>query len=251
MDLGLKDRVYVVTGASRGLGHAAAKALVAEGAKVVLSARDAKAVEEAATELGPDTVAVAADNADPDTPDRLIAAARSHFGGFDGVLVSVGGPAPGWAADNTDEDWRAAFDSVFMGAVRMARAAAAALNEGGVVGFVLSASVHEPIPGLTISNGLRPGLAGFAKSLADELGPRGIRVVGLLPSRIDTDRVRQLDALSGDAAAARAANEARIPLRRYGTPEEFGTTAAFLLSPAASYLTGVMLPVDGGARHGF
>ncbi|MEU7566908.1 SDR family oxidoreductase, partial [Streptomyces fradiae] len=142
-------------------------------------------------------------------------------------------------------------DSVFMGAVRMARAAAASLTEGGVIGFVLSASVHEPIAGLTISNGLRPGLAGFAKSLADEVGPRGIRVVGLLPSRIDTDRVRELDALSGDASAARAANESRIPLRRYGTPEEFGTTAAFLLSPAASYLTGVMLPVDGGARRGF
>ncbi|MEU2181576.1 SDR family oxidoreductase [Streptomyces thermolilacinus] len=251
MDLGLKDRVYVVTGASRGLGHAAAKALVAEGAKVVLSSRDAKAVEDAAVELGPGAVGVAADNADPAAADTLIAAARSHFGGLDGVLVSVGGPAPGFAADNTDEQWRAAFDSVFMGAVRMARAAAAALNEGGVIGFVLSASVHEPIPGLTISNGLRPGLAGFAKSLADELGPRGIRVVGLLPSRIDTDRVRELDALSGDPAAARAANESRIPLRRYGTPEEFGTTAAFLLSPAASYLTGVMLPVDGGARHGF
>ncbi|CAL9286008.1 MULTISPECIES: SDR family oxidoreductase [unclassified Streptomyces] len=251
MDLGLKDRVYVVTGASRGLGHAAAKALVAEGAKVVLSSRDAKAVEDAAAALGPGAVGVAADNADPDTAEALIAAARSHFGGFDGVLVSVGGPAPGFAADNTDEQWRAAFDSVFLGAVRMARAAAAALNEGGVIGFVLSASVHEPIAGLTISNGLRPGLAGFAKSLADELGPRGIRVVGLLPSRIDTDRVRELDALSGDAAAARAANESRIPLRRYGTPEEFGATAAFLLSPAASYLTGVMLPVDGGARRGF
>lgn len=116
---------------------------------------------------------------------------------------------------------------------------------------MLSGSVHEPIPGLTISNGLRPGLAGFAKSLADELGPRGIRVVGLLPARIDTDRVRQLDELSGDAEATRAANEARIPLRRYGTPKEFGRTAAFLLSPAASYLTGIMLPVDGGARHGF
>ncbi|CAL9384932.1 SDR family oxidoreductase [Streptomyces sp. enrichment culture] len=251
MDLGLKDRVYVVTGASRGLGHAAAKALVAEGAKVVLSSRDAKAVEDAAAALGPGAVGVAADNADPDTAEALIAAARSHFGGLDGVLVSVGGPAPGFAADNTDEQWRAAFDSVFLGAVRMARAAAAALNEGGVIGFVLSASVHEPIAGLTISNGLRPGLAGFAKSLADELGPRGIRVVGLLPSRIDTDRVRELDALSGDAAAARAANESRIPLRRYGTPEEFGATAAFLLSPAASYLTGVMLPVDGGARRGF
>ncbi|URN15638.1 MULTISPECIES: SDR family oxidoreductase [Streptomyces] len=251
MDLGLKDRVYVVTGASRGLGYAAAKALVAEGAKVVLAARGPQAVEEAAAGLGPRAVGVAADNADPAAADRLIAAARSHFGGFDGVLVSVGGPPPGWASDNTDEQWRAAFDSVFLGAVRMARAAAAALDEGGVVGFVLSGSVHEPIPGLTISNGLRPGLAGFAKSLADELGPRGIRVVGLLPSRIDTDRVRELDALSGDAAAARAANEARIPLRRYGTPEEFGAVAAFLLSPAASYLTGVMLPVDGGARHGF
>lgn len=135
--------------------------------------------------------------------------------------------------------------------MRLARSAAAELGEGGVIGFVLSASVHEPIPGLTISNGLRPGLAGFAKSLSDELGPRGIRVVGLLPSRIDTDRVRQLDGLSADPEATRAGHESRIPLRRYGTPEEFGRTAAFLLSPAASYLTGVMLPVDGGARHGF
>jgi 3-oxoacyl-[acyl-carrier protein] reductase len=251
MDLGLKDRVYVVTGASRGLGNASARALVADGAKVVVSSRDEKAVARAAKELGPGAVGVAADNADPAAPDRLIGAARSRFGRFDGVLISVGCPAPGWAADNTDEQWQAAFDSVFLGAVRMARAAAAALPEGGVIGFVLSGSVHEPIPGLTISNGLRPGLAGFAKSLANELGPRGIRVVGLLPSRIDTDRLRELDALSGDAAAARAANESRIPLRRYGTPEEFGNTAAFLLSPAASYLTGVMLPVDGGARHGF
>ncbi|MDQ0797109.1 NAD(P)-dependent dehydrogenase (short-subunit alcohol dehydrogenase family) [Streptomyces sp. B1I3] len=160
-------------------------------------------------------------------------------------------PAPGFVADNTDEQWQSAFESVFLGAVRLARTAAAELGEGGVIGFVLSASVHEPIAGLTISNGLRPGLAGFAKSLADELGPRGIRVVGVLPSRIDTDRVRELDALSGDAEASRAANEARIPLRRYGTPEEFGKTSAFLLSPAASYLTGIMVPVDGGARHGF
>ncbi|MBD0743683.1 SDR family oxidoreductase [Streptomyces sp. CBMA152] len=251
MDLGLKDRVYVVTGASRGLGLASARALAADGAKVVLSARDEKAVAEAATELGPNALGVAADNADPATPARLVATARERFGRFDGVLISVGGPAPGFVADNTDEQWQSAFDSVFLGAVRTARAAAAELDEGGVIGFVLSASVHEPIPGLTISNGLRPGLAGFAKSLADELGPRGIRVVGLLPSRIDTDRVRELDALSGDAEAARAASESRIPLRRYGTPEEFGRTAAFLLSPAASYLTGVMLPVDGGARHGF
>ncbi|MFB0618990.1 SDR family oxidoreductase [Streptomyces sp. AGS-58] len=251
MDLGLKDRVYVVTGATRGLGNAAARELLADGAKVVITGRDEQRVADAAAALGPNAVGVAVDNADPDAAERLIAAAREHFGGFHGVLVSVGGPAPGFVADNTDEQWRGAFESVFLGAVRVARAAAAELAAGGVIGFVLSGSVYEPIPGLTISNGLRPGLAGFAKSLADELGPRGIRVVGVLPSRIDTDRVRELDALSADPGATRRANESRIPLRRYGTPEEFGRVAAFLLSPAASYLTGLMVPVDGGMMHGF
>ncbi|NEA85808.1 SDR family oxidoreductase [Streptomyces sp. SID14436] len=251
MDLGLKDRVYVVTGATRGLGHATARELVADGAKVVVTGREDKSVAEAAAALGPNAVGVAVDNADPQAPARLVATARERFHRLDGILVSVGGPPPGFVADTTDEQWRAAFESVFLGAVRLARAAAAELGEGGVIGFVLSGSVHEPIPGLTISNGLRPGLAGFAKSLADELGPRGIRVVGLLPGRIDTDRVRELDALSADPETTRRAAESRIPLRRYGTPEEFGRTAAFLLSPAASYLSGVMLPVDGGVRHGF
>ncbi|MEU0856276.1 SDR family oxidoreductase [Streptomyces griseofuscus] len=251
MDLGLKDRVYIVTGATRGLGNAAARQLVADGAKVVITGRDEQRAAAAAAELGPNAVGVAMDNADEQAPERLIETARERFGGFHGMLVSVGGPPPGFVADNTDEQWRAAFESVFLGAVRFARAAAAELDEGGVIGFVLSGSVHEPIPALTISNGLRPGLAGFAKSLADELGPRGIRVVGLLPARIDTDRVRELDALSADPEATRAANESRIPLRRYGAPEEFGRVAAFLLSPAASYLTGIMVPVDGGMRHGF
>ncbi|MET9389445.1 SDR family oxidoreductase [Streptomyces sp. NPDC006624] len=251
MDLGLKDRVYVVTGATRGLGNATARALVADGAKVVVSGRDDRTVAEAAAELGPNAVGVAVGNADPEAAARLIGAAREHFGRFNGVLVSVGGPPAGFVADNTDEQWQEAFESVFLGAVRLARAAAAEMEAGGVIGFVLSGSVYEPIPGLTISNGLRPGLAGFAKSLSDELGPRGIRVVGVLPGRIDTDRVRELDALSADPEATRAAAESRIPLRRYGTPEEFGRVAAFLLSPAASYLTGVMVPVDGGARHGF
>ncbi|KIF70473.1 oxidoreductase [Streptomyces sp. AcH 505] len=251
MDLGLRDRVYVVTGGSRGLGHATARALVADGAKVVVSARDGKRVAEAAAELGAGALGVAADNADPAAARRLIDVARERFGRFDGVLISVGGPPPGSAAGTTEEQWRTAFETVFLGAVRLARTAAGELGEGGVVGLVLSGSVHEPIPGLTISNGLRPGLAGFAKSLADEVGPRGVRVVGLLPSRIDTDRVRELDALGGDPAAAKAAQEARIPLRRYGTADEFGRTAAFLLSPAASYLTGLMVPVDGGARHGY
>ncbi|QIJ61924.1 SDR family oxidoreductase [Streptomyces sp. JB150] len=251
MDLGLKDRVYVVTGGTRGLGNASAREMVADGAKVVITGRDEKTVADAAAALGPDAVGVAVDNADPQAPERVIAAARERFGRFDGVLVSVGGPPAGFVADTTDEQWRTAFESVFLGAVRLARAAAAELDEGGVIGFVLSGSVYEPIAGLTVSNGLRPGLAGFAKSLSDELGPRGIRVIGVLPGRIDTDRVRELDALSADPEATRAASESQIPLRRYGTPQEFGRTAAFLLSPAASYLTGVMVPVDGGARHGF
>ncbi|WP_344314495.1 SDR family oxidoreductase, partial [Streptomyces rhizosphaericus] len=202
-----------------------------------------------AADLGPNAVGVAADNADPEVAARLIATARERFGGFDGVLISVGGPPAGLTADITDAQWQAAFDSVFLGAVRLARSAAEQLPSGGVIGFVLSGSVREPIPGLTVSNGLRPGLAGFAKSLSLEVGPRGIRVVGLLPARIDTDRVRELDSLSGDAEAARERNAAAIALRRYGTPEEFGKAAAFLLSPAASYLTGLMLPVDGGALH--
>lgn len=251
MDLGLKDRVYVVTGATRGLGNATARELLADGAKVVVTGRDEKRAADAAAELGPNAVGVAVDNADAEAPARLLAAAREHFGGFDGILVSVGGPPPGFVADTTDEQWQTSFESVFLGAVRLARAAADELAPGGVIGFVLSGSVHEPIPGLTISNALRPGLAGFAKSLADELGPRGIRVVGLLPARIDTDRVRELDGLSADPEATRAANESRIPLRRYGAPDEFGRVAAFLLSPAASYLTGIMVPVDGGMRHGF
>ncbi|MGW2597517.1 SDR family oxidoreductase [Streptomyces klenkii] len=251
MDLGLKDRTYVLTGATRGLGNATAQELITDGAKVVITGRTEESARSAATALGPNALGVAADNADPATPDRLVAAARNHFGGFDGILISVGGPPAGTAAAVTDDQWRRAIDTIFLGAIRTARTAAGELSEGGVIGFVLSASVHEPIPGLTISNALRPGLAGFAKSLAAELGPRGIRVIGLLPHRIDTDRVRELDALSDDPETTRRHHAAQIPLRRYGTPTEFGKAAAFLLSPAASYLTGVMLPVDGGARHGF
>ncbi|MGV9267745.1 SDR family oxidoreductase [Kitasatospora sp. NPDC003701] len=255
MDLGLKDTVYVVTGATRGLGLAAARELVADGARVLVSGRNKESVEAAVAELdglGGSGAAhgLAADNADPQTAGRLLTEAVERFGRLDGVLISVGGPPAGPVSSTPEEAWRGAFESVFLGALRLARAAAERLGEGGVIGFVLSASVREPIPGLGISNGLRPGLAMAAKSLADELGPRGIRVVGLLPARIDTDRVRELDALGGDATAARARNSATIPLRRYGTPAEFGKVAAFVLSPAASYLTGVMIPVDGGSLRG-
>ncbi|MFI9161590.1 SDR family oxidoreductase [Kitasatospora aureofaciens] len=249
MDLGLKNKAYVVTGATRGLGLATARELVAEGAHVLVSGRTQDAVDAAVTELTALGTAhgLVADNAGPDTADRLIAEANERFGRFDGILISVGGPQAGPVETTPESAWRDAFESVFLGALRLARTAAAALSSGGVIGFVLSSSVRQPIPGLGISNGLRPGLAMAAKSLADELGPRGIRVLGLLPGRIDTDRVRELDALAPDPAAARAEAGATIPLRRYGTPQEFGRVAAFLLSPAASYLTGVMVPVDGGA----
>lgn len=250
MDLGLTDRVYVLTGASRGLGFATAQCLVADGARVVLSARDADAVAAAAHRLGgPEhAVGLTADLADAQTPERLVAAAREHFGRLDGALVSVGGPPPGSAASVTDEQWRRSFETVFLGTVRMVRTVAEnlAAGGGGAVGLVLSTSARGPVPGLGISNGLRPGLVGMAKDVADEYGPRGVRVVGLLPGRIMTDRNVELFAATGDPDRARAEAEAAIPLRRIGAPDEFGRVAAFVLSPAASYLTGVTVPVDGG-----
>ncbi|WP_107774341.1 SDR family oxidoreductase [Nocardioides sediminis] len=246
MDLSLADRVYVVTGGARGLGRATADCLVAEGARVVLSGRSADSLEAAAADLGDAVTTVEADNADADTPARLIAAAHERWGRLDGALVSVGGPPKGPVTAMTDEQWTTAFASVFLGAVRLSREIGAALGQGGSLALVLSSSVRAPLADMAISNGLRPGLAMVAKTLCDELGPRGVRVNGLLPGRVSTERVAELDALSGDADAARAAAEATIPLGRYGEPEEFGRAAAFLLSPAASFVNGVMLPVDGG-----
>jgi 3-oxoacyl-[acyl-carrier protein] reductase len=246
MDLGLADHTYIVTGGTRGLGRATAEVLVAEGARVVISSRSQESVDDTVAALGEAATGVVADNADSETPARLVAAARDTFGRLDGALISVGGPPAGPISERTDEEWRAAFDSVFLGALRLATTVADALTDGGSIAFVLSTSVKAPVPNLGMSNGLRPGLAMAAKTLADELGPNGVRVNGLLPGRVDTDRVRELDAMSGDAAAAKEAQLANIPLRRYGDPAEFGRTAAFLLSPASGYLSGVMLAVDGG-----
>jgi 3-oxoacyl-[acyl-carrier protein] reductase len=239
MDLQLTDRVYIVTGGARGLGRASADALVAEGARVVVSGRSQESLDDATAALDEAAgrraaVSVVADNADREAPARLLAAAEEAWGRIDGALISVGGPPKGPVTTITDDQWSAAFEAVFLGAVRLAREVGAALPAGG------------SLPEMAISNGLRPGLAMVAKTLADELGPRGVRVNGLLPGRIATERVAELDASTGDPEAARKAAEATIPLGRYGEPEEFGAVAAFLLSPAASFLTGVMLPVDGG-----
>ena len=247
MDLGLDGRVYIVTGGSGGLGRATADALVADGARVVISGRTQETVDAAVQELGTGAATgVVADNADPGSPRLLVDAATTAYGRLDGALLSVGGPPAGPVLDTADEDWQRAVESVFLGGLRLGRDIGRELGEGGSIAYVLSSSVKAPIPGLAISNGLRPGLAMIAKTLADELGPRGVRVNGLLPGRVDTDRVRWLDEQTGDAAAARERSSQAIPMRRYGRPEEFGKAAAFLLSPAAGFVSGVMLPVDGG-----
>lgn len=266
MDLHLRDRAYLVTGGSSGLGFAAAEALVGEGARVVVSSRRETSAAAAAARLADsaataDSIAwIAADNADAATPGRLIATAEDRFGRLDGALVSVGGTPPGTVAATPDDAWRGSFESVFLGAVRLARVLGTYLTggaygprgdgpagTGGSVVFVLASSVRVPLAELAVSNGLFPGLAGVVKMLAEDLGPSGIRMNGILPVRIATERVRQLDALSGDPDEVRARKSEDIPLRRYGEPEEFGRVATFLLSPAASYITGAMIPVDGGS----
>ncbi len=247
MDLGLSGGTWIVTGGTSGLGLAAATAICAEGGSVIVVGRDAERATAAAQSLPGAAQAVAGDLTDPTLGDRLISVAASAPHPLRGALLSVGGPPAGLPTQVTDDDWRASFESVFLGPVRLTRELVSACPQLESTAWVLSTSAKSPITGLTISNGLRPGLAMLVKDLADELGPRGVRVNGLLPGRFDTPRVRELESGASDPEALRAQLTATIPLRRYGDPAEFGAVAAFVLSPVASYLTGSLVAIDGGS----
>ena len=248
MDLGLAERRFLVGGASRGLGAAVAQALLAEGARVAGASRQ-PALADGSTDDG--VIPIAVDLSEPAGPADAVAAAIHALGGLDGMLVNTGGP-PGGAFSVVDEAaWQRAIDGTLHSTLRLIRAALPHLREGRdpAIVVILSSSVREPIPALVTSNVLRPALAGLIKSLVTEIAP--IRINGVAPGRFTTDRVRTLDeARAAESGATiedvRAQTEARIPLGRYGDPEELGRVVAFLLSPAASYLDGVILPVDGG-----
>ena len=232
MDLGLAGRRYVVTGGSRGLGLATAQALAADGATTLLVARDPDRLADALQALGPGHEALALDLADPGAADHIAQIA----GTIDGVLVNVGGPPPGSVLDLDDAQWRTAIDGVLMASLRLLRVLAPQIEDAGSMLVVLSSTAKEPLRGLGASNALRPGLAMVVKDLAESLAPR-VRVNGILPGRIATERLRAV--ATGDLGEG-------VPLGRPGDPEEFGRVAAFLLSPAASYVTGTLMSVDGG-----
>ena len=257
MDLGLSSRTYIVSGGTKGLGLATAEALVREGANVVLLARDDTRLKAVRERLGSGAATLAGDLDDPTLARRAIEVAHERFGRLDGALVSVGGPPAGTVLSTTDDQWSAAFGTVFLGGLRLMREVArscsmevsARAGRGASIAVVLSSSAIQVLSGISISNGLRPGLAMLVTDLADEVGPTDVRVNGLLPGRFDTERVRELDAASGDADANRERLSAAIPLRRYGRAEEFAQVATFLLSPASSYVTGTVIAVDGGSTR--
>ncbi|MFZ0547624.1 MAG: SDR family oxidoreductase [Candidatus Promineifilaceae bacterium] len=261
MNLGLEGKIALVTAASRGLGFATARELVREGAQVVICGRNEERLETAVAELqnvAGEAVAVGlvADVSNPADVRQLVSATVETFGGLDILITNAGGP-PGGTFDSFEaEAWQKAVNLTLMSAIILVQESLPHLrdSEAGSILTITSTSAKQPISGLILSNVVRPAVLGLTKSLSQELGPDGIRVNSILPGWTATERVAELMDYNTKRNGTTVAEEvtkisAAIPLGRIGQPEEFGRVAAFLVSPAASFISGVMLPVDGG-RYG-
>jgi len=261
MDLQVDGKSYLVAASTSGLGKAVARALAADGARVWIGSRNAKSVDSVSAELSSDTKGTVSgavlDVTDPKSISSWFAAALSEHHRIDGLLVNAGGPPAGTFDSFTDADWQMAFELTLMSTVRLIRNALPTMKRqrSGSILVVTSSSVKEPIDILLLSNVMRSAVANLVKSISRELAPLAIRVNSIIPGRIQTPRVASLDEISARESGRstediRAEAEARIPLGRYGDTDEFGRVGAFLLSPAASYVTGEMVTVDGGSMRG-
>jgi 3-oxoacyl-[acyl-carrier protein] reductase len=253
MNLQLQDRNILVTSASRGLGFGVAKALVNEGANVIICARNERTLEKAASTLGSKCQYFVADVSQPTDVTTLLKFAENHVSKLDGLFVNAGGPSPGTFIEISDSDWLKAVDLTLMSAVRLTREALPLLrmSDAPSILYSTSISVKQPIDNLLLSNALRPAVIGMMRTLSEEVGPEGIRVNAVCPGYIHTERVKQLmSAAKSKGDSAEDAIVKRIPLGRMGSPDEFGSVCAFLLSPCASYVHGALLLVDGGLFKG-
>ena len=257
MDLGLKGKCAIVCAASKGLGRASALALAREGASIVMCARRADALEQAAREIGAETgatvLAVPADVGVQADADRLIRTAADSLGGIDVLVTNTGGPPSGPFEGIRDADWYAAIESLLMSVVRLSRGVIPHMRArgGGRIIHITSISVKQPVQGLVLSNALRAAVTGLSKTLSNELASDRILVNCVAPGYTATDRVVELTAAAAQREGiapeiVQKRTEEKIPMRRMGTPDEFGAAVAFLASDRASYLTGVTLQVDGG-----
>lgn len=251
MDLGLDGTAAIVGGASSGMGLAIAQALSAEGCRVTMLARTPDGLERAAAGV-PDALTVAGDVRDQTAIESAVERTVAERGRLDIIVNNAGGPPPGTFESTPEEAWVEAFELSLNSAVRLTRLALPHLKASGRgrVVNITSWSVREPIPNLMLSNAIRPGVVGWAKTLSHELGPDGITVNTIAPGKIDTPRAREIWEHTPDPDAARTRDLAAIPARRMGDPAEVGAAVAFLCSQQAAYITGVVLPVDGGALKG-
>jgi 3-oxoacyl-[acyl-carrier protein] reductase len=261
MDLGLTQKIAMVGGASKGLGYAVARALAAEGARVSMASRDRASIERAADtlarETGSQVLGVAADLSSAKGIERWHADTISRFGGVDLLFANTGGPPAGTALGFDDAAWQTAFELLLMSVVRSVRLVVPSMRArgGGAILVGTSSTVKEPFPNLALSNVMRAGVTALVKTLSAELAADRIRVNTLLPGRIATDRLNYLDDANAKKAGITAQEQreralATIPMGRYGDPDEFGRAGAFLLSDAASYITGAALQADGGLIRG-